>query len=76
MLDNAIPAALQIPEVPQVSVDGNTLTDELTITDPEVLAKTWNRTPVYRRKTLTDIRDMDSCLDRVEHKDRAVPAGF
>ena len=37
-----------LPEVLQVSVDGNTLTDELTITDPEVLAKTWNRTLVYR----------------------------
>jgi len=40
------------------------------------LAKPWNRTLVYRRKALTDIRDTDSCLDRVEHKDRAVPAGF
>ena len=66
LLDNAIPAALQISEVLQVSF----------VTDPEVLAKTWNRTLVCRRKTLRDIWDTNSRLDRVEQKDRAVSARF
>jgi len=60
----------------QVSADGNTLTDDLTISHPEVLAKPWNRTLVYRHQAPTDILDTDSCLDWLEKKDRAVPAGF